>query len=118
MAVDVAKQCAALLIEQRMSFLRPMDDQAVLSLAANREERGKLDPISVHLVLAGVASGKYKDIQSGLDAIGAGVWPSRVLKDGYWPRKVSKDAFQPVPCPSNCPSGFDYIPYFSLLESK
>lgn len=83
MAVSVAKQCAAMLIEQRMSFMQPMNDQAVLSLAANRDERGKIDPMSVHMVLSGVATGKYKDIQAGLDAIGVGVWPSRVLKDCY-----------------------------------
>lgn len=81
MAVSVAKQGAELLIQHRSSFMRSMGDESILSLAANRESRSKLDPASIHVVLAGVVSGKYQSLQAGLDDINASVQPHRLLKD-------------------------------------
>ena len=81
MALDVAKQSALLLVEERSSFLCPLNEDNLLSLADGRASNSKLDPASVHMVLAGTMTGKYKDLQSGLDAVNSQVQPSRLLKD-------------------------------------
>ena len=81
MALDAARQSAALLVEQRSSILRPRNEDNFLSLADGRESNSKLDPASVHMVLSGTMTGKYKDLQSGIDAINSQVQPSRLLKD-------------------------------------
>lgn len=74
-------QSAALLVEQRSSILRPLNEDNFLSLAEGRESNSKLDPASVHMVLPGTMTGKHKDLQSGIDAIDSQVQPGRLLKD-------------------------------------
>ena len=93
MACELAKQCAELLVQHRQSFLGPLNEDSVFSLAVHRDFGGKIDSSIIYMIFAGVLDGKYKDLQTGLDAHKVNLKPAKILKDFGFKRWVGKLLF-------------------------